>query len=194
MPSIRPGFVQVAQCINVYDRTTVPRASLEHDGVNILTLADPAFATTMWQSDEVQELILPDELQTFDTYVRYFSLVTRENVVIDRPMAPFCLLLFLKRDRHLSEDDFIAALCAAHGRMAGHGGRAVVNCVVDRPPGYNFDAVTELWFASEEAAAAFLTSPAYAEAYATERHRIADDMRTLTMWTRINYTRPALEA
>ena len=193
MPSIRSGFAQVAQCLNVYDRAVVARASLAHDGVNLLTLTDPSFATAMWQSDEVQELILPDELQTFDTYVRYFSLVTRETVVAGGSMAPVCLITFLKRDRHLSIDGFIKALCAAHGETAEGLGRAVVNEVTDRPPGYNYDAVTELWFPDIESGARFLGSAAYAENYLPERMKIADEWRTLTMWTRINYARPALE-
>lgn len=194
MPSIRPGFDQVAQCLNIYDRTTVARASLEYDGINLLTLVDQSFATAMWQSDEVQELILPDELQTFDTYVRHFSLITRETIVNAGGMSPICLIVFLKRDQRLSMADFVEALCARHSEMAHGRGRAVVNTVIDRPPGYNFDAVTELWFSDDPAAAQFLQSRTYADTYLAARAEIADEWRTLTMWTRINYARPPLDS
>jgi hypothetical protein len=193
MPSIRPGFAQVAQCINLYDREIVARATLDYDGVNLLTLTDPAYATIPWQSDEVLELILPDELATFDGYVRHFSLTTLEHVVVDGPMQPFCLILFLKRDRHLGLDPFASAIIDVHRQMAAGTPRAVVNIVTDRQPGYNFDAVTELWFAHAEQARDFTSSPAYRETYVPRRDTICEEWRTLTFMSRINYARPPLQ-
>jgi hypothetical protein len=192
MPSIRPGFAQVAQCINLYDRAVVPRAALNYDGVNLLTLTGPEFATRMWQSDEVQELILPDELATFASYVRYFSLTTLEYPVSDRPMQPFCLITFLKRDRKLGMEAFQTALIDAHAGMAEQKRRAVVNIVNDRQPGYNYDAVTELWFDSEADAIQTTQSTTYVESYLPRRLEICDEWRTLVMMTRINYARPAI--
>jgi hypothetical protein len=193
MPSIRPGFAQVAQCINLYNREIVPRATLEYDGVNLLTLTDPAYASIPWQSDEVLELILPDELATFDGYVRHFSLTTLEHVVADGPMQPYCLILFLKRDRTLGLDAFASAIVAAHGKLAPGAARAVVNIVTDRQPGYNYDAVTEIWFASTEQAKDFINSSAYQKSYLPRRNQLCDEWRTLTFMSRINYARPALE-
>jgi hypothetical protein len=192
MPSIRPGFAQVAQCINLYDRAVVPRAALNYDGVNLLTLTGPEFANLMWQSDEVQELILPDELATFASYVRHFSLTTLEYPVSDSPMQPFCLISFLKRDRKLDMDNFRNALIEAHGEMAEGRRRAVVNIVTDRQPGYNFDAITELWFESEADATRTTQSTSYVSAYLPRRLEICDEWRTLVMMTRINYARPAI--
>lgn len=196
MPSIRPGFVQVAQCLNLYDREVVPRATLDYDGVNLLTLVDAAFASAPWQSDEVLELVLPDELATFDGYVRHFSLTTTEQVVHSGPMQPFCLIHFLKRDRRLDMAQFTAALCEAHGAMAADGAmggrRAVVNIVTDRQPGYNYDAVTEQWFASADEARAATRTPGYAATYLAARNAVCDEWRTLTFMARINYARPAL--
>lgn len=192
MPSIRPGFVQVAQCINLYNREVVPRAALDYDGVNLLTLVDPAYASIPWQSDEVLELILPDELATFDGYVRHFSLTTLEHVVVDGPMRPYCLILFLKRDRKLDMDEFTDALLDVHGAMAKGGARAVVNIVTDRQPGYNFDAVTELWFDSQEQAQAVTRADAYVDQYLPRLNAICDEWRTLTFMARINYARPTI--
>ncbi len=192
MPSIRPGFAQVAQCINLYDREVVPRATLDYDGVNLLTLVDPAFASIPWQSDEVLELVLPDELATFDGYVRHFSLTTQEHVVVEGPMRPYCLILFLKRDRTLDMEAFAKKLMKVHGTMAQGSPRAVVNIVTDRQPGYNYDAVTELWFDTQEHAQAFTRSIAYTDDYLSQRQVICDEWRTLTFMARINYARPAL--
>lgn len=192
MASIRPGFASVAQCVNLHDRTVVPRASLAYDGVNLLTLAHPDFASEMWQSDEVHELVLPDELETFSTYVRHFSLTTREHIASPGAMQGFCLILFLKRDRNLALDAFARTLIDIHGTVAAGARRAVVNLVTDRQPGYNFDAVTELWFASSDEARLFIEAPAYGGAYLARRHSICDEWRTVTMMTRVNYARPPL--
>jgi len=193
MPSIRPGFNQVAQCINLYDRDAVPRAALDYDGVNLLTLVDPAYASIPWQSDEVLELILPDELATFDGYVRHFSLTALEHVIAGGPMRPYCLILFLKRDRKMTMEAFAPALIATHRAAAqAAGGRAIVNIVTDRQPGYNYDAVTELWFDSEAQAKAVTRETAYVDAYLPARAEICDEWRTLTFMSRINYARPPL--
>ncbi len=192
-PSIRPGFSQVAQCINVYDRTVVPRASLEYDGVNLLSFLAPHFAPAVWESDEVHELLLPDELETFDTYVRYFSLPALEHIVSPGGRAPYCLINFLKRDLRLGMDEFAQAIAEAHGAAANGTRRAVVNLVTDRMPGYNFDAVTEMWFNDLDDARDFLAAPAWTDTYLAERQRLTTDLRTVTMWTRINYARPALD-
>lgn len=192
LPSIRPGFAQVAQCLNVYDRDVVPRASLEYDGVNLLTMVTPEHAAAIWQSDEVHNFILSDELETFSTYVRYFSISTLEHVVSEGGMNHFCLIHFLKRDPRMGLAAFGEGLAKAHGAMAGGSRRAVVNLVTDRMPGYNFDAVTELWFSGLDEARDFLAKDGYAGEYLAERGRLCDEYKTLTMWTRINYARPAI--
>ena len=193
MPSIRPGFSQVAQCLNLYDRSFVPRAALDYDGVNLLTFNDAERVTAVWQSDEVHNLVLPDELATFDRYVRQFSLTAEEHLVGQGPMQPFCLIVFLKRDRKLSLDEFGHGIVEAHRKTGQGGRRAVVNLVTDRQPDYNFDAVTELWFASAEEAAEVTQSQDYAESYLKGRWEICDEWRTLTMMTRINYARPPID-
>ena len=193
MPSIRPGFAQVAQCLNLYDRAVVPRASLDYDGVNLLTMTSPDRIETVWQSDEVHNLVLPDELATFDRYVRQFSLTAQEYVVANGPMQPYCLIVFLKRDRKVELDAFGKTLIDAHGTMAADGERAVVNLVTDRQPGYNFDAVTELWFGSTEKAIEVTQSSDYAERYLGWRSDFCDEWRTVTMMTQINYARPAID-
>jgi len=191
--SIRSGFAQVAQCINLYDRAIVPRANLDFDGVNLLSFVAPHYADAVWQQDEVHDLLLPDELQTFDTYVRYFSLTALEHVVSPGPMTPYCLIHFLKRDPRIDPAEFAEALAGAHGKVADGKRRAVVNLVTDRMPGYNFDAITEVWFADLDDARAFLADEAWAGRYMAAREAICADLRTVTMWTRINYARPPLD-
>lgn len=192
IPALRGLFTQIAQCLNIYDRAYVPRVTLDHDGVNLLTLKDRAAAQTMWQRDDVHEVMLPDELATFSTYVRHFSLHAVERLISDGPMQPYCLISFLKRDRRLALDAFANDLVDALGAVGGSDRRSAVNLIEDRPPGYDFDAITESWFASPEEAAAVTRSPDY-KAYAAQRAALCDESRTIAMMTRINHAWPAIQ-
>lgn len=192
LPSLRGNFVQVAQCLNLYDRAVVPRASLDFDGVNLLTLKDRSVATAMNQNDDVHDIMLPDELATFSTYVRHFSLPSVEQVVNGGPMQLYCLVTFLKRDRHLDVAAFGAAMIEALGAASRSGGRSVVNLVEDRPPGYNFDAITENWFANVEEATSITRTPDY-KAYLARRSALCDEARSVAMMTRINHSWPTIE-
>jgi len=191
MPSIRPGVVQTAHCLNHYDRTLFARATLEYDGVNFLTLTSADIALSMWQSDEALELLQPDELATFSTYARHFTLTTHEHLASPGPMRHHNLIFFLKRDHRTSPADFTATLVEAQAEVAG-GRRAVVNVVVDRQPGYNFDAVTELWFDSPDELRDVAGSPVFADTYLGRRAEICDEMRTVAMTTRLSHARPAI--
>jgi hypothetical protein len=194
MPSIRPGIAQTAHCLNHYDRSLFARSTLEYDGVNFLTLTDASIALSMWQPDEALELLQPDELETFSTYARHFTLTTHEHVASAGPMRHHNLIFFLKRDRRVALDDFTNALVEAHAGMADGTRRAVVNEVVDRQPGYNFDAVTELWFDSGDELRDFTRAAPFAEAYLGRRAELCDEMRTVAMATRLSHARPAISA
>ncbi|RSD11729.1 hypothetical protein EIY87_33715 [Amycolatopsis eburnea] len=193
MPLIRPGIVQTAHCLNLFDRTVFARAALDYDGVNFLTLTGPEVATAMWQHDEMMELVQPDELATFSTYARHFTLTTHEHLASPGGMRAHCLAVFLKRDRALTNEQFVAALTEAHAGVAAGTRRGVVNAVVDRPPGYNFDAVTELWFDSAEEMRAFTRAPAFEDVYLKRRAELCDEMRTIAMATRLSHARPAID-
>lgn len=192
-PSIRPGFKQVAQCLNTYDRTEVPRADLDYDGVNLLTMDSEKTARSTLMDDEAMAFLEADELKTFATYVRYFTFIATGEIVSQGPMKDYCLITFLKRERKVERAAFLEAITQAHQAMAGGQRRAVVNEVLDRMPGYNFDAITELWFASEEEAGEFIKTREYAETYLSARDTVSNEWKTLTMWTRINYARPPIE-
>jgi hypothetical protein len=191
IPSLRGNFVQVAQCLSLYDRAVVPRASLDYDGVNLLTLQSRDIALAMHQDDHVLDIMLPDELLTFSTYVRHFSLQCVEHVVQDGAMLPYCLISFLKRDRHLSTDAFVDATVAALAGAVTNAERTVVNRVEDRPPGYNFDVVTESWFASAEEAASATRSASY-KAYLRHREALCDESRSVAMMTQITHSWPTI--
>jgi hypothetical protein len=191
IPSLRGNFVQVAQCLSLYDRAIVPRASLDFDGVNLLTLKDRDVALAMHQDDMVLDIMLPDELLTFSTYVRHFSLQCVEHVVQDGDMLPFCLISFLKRDRHFSTDAFVDATVAALTGAVPGARRTIVNRVEDRPPGYNFDAITESWFASAEEAASATRAASY-KAYLRQREALCDESRSVAMMTRITHSWPTI--
>lgn len=191
IPSLRGNFVQIAQCLNLYDRAVVPRSSLDYDGVNLLTLQSRGLALSMHQDDVVLDIMLPDELMTFSTYVRHFSLQCVEHVVQDGAMLPYCLISFLKRGRHLSTEAFVDATVAALAGATPHAGRTVVNRVEDRPPGYNFDAITESWFVSAEEAAS-VTRMARYKAYLRQRETLCDESRSVVMMTQITHSWPTI--
>ncbi|MBV1688932.1 EthD domain-containing protein [Novosphingobium sp. G106] len=191
LPSLRGSFVQVAQCLNIYDRKIVGRASLDYDGVNLLTVIDRSAALRLNQDPAVFDIMLPDELQTFSTYVRHFSLQCREQVLRAGPMLGHCLITFLRRARNVAPDVFERQLTTHLGAMVSTANRTVFNRVEDRMPGYDFDAITESWFASAEEAASATKSPEYKD-HLRSREIVCDEGFSIVMMTRLNHSWPAL--
>ena len=191
LPSLRGNFAQVAQCVNMFDRSIVGRASLDYDGVNLLTLTDRSVAMAMNQDAAVLDIMLPDELLTFSTYVRHFSLQCSEQVMREGPMLPLCLISFLRRGQRVEPGAFREGLVAQLGTVAAVANRTVVNHVEDRMPGYAFDAITESWFSSPAEAASATRSAEY-KAYLRCREMLCDEGRSVVMMTRINHCWPPL--
>ncbi len=194
VPELRPKFTQVAQCMNVYDRSILPAASFDYDGVNILNMTHHGAQQELFQLDDIHRVMFPDELETFNAYVRHSSLFAKGVVANEGAMRPRVLVNFLKRRWDVPEEDFASDLEAALGALvAGSDRRAVVNHVWDRQPDYNYDAVTELWFRDDGDLAEFTANRRYAETYLGRRAGLCSERRGVTMWTFVSYARPAFE-
>lgn len=141
-------------------------ASVDYDGVNLLQLRDLDVASDIWDDPETLAIMRPDEPRVFSTYVRDFTLVCGERVLLDAPPSAVVVFGFLRRNATISKSAFDAAwiegpteawLSSPTLKTAR---RVVHNQVVQTPPeGYEFDGVAEWWFDSADAArAAFADS------------------------------------
>lgn len=143
----------VRQCSRVLDRPGVPSgASIDYDGVNLLSLRDRQAAEDIWSDDETLRIMRPDEPRVFSTYVRDFTMVAREQVLVDGAETAVCLVLFLRARprRQLLAADFVVAPDSPWAAAK----RLVWNEVTgERPPGYEYDAIVEAWFDSADAIA-----------------------------------------
>jgi len=180
----------VRQCARVLDRPGVPNgASADYDGVNLLSLRDRQAADDIWNDEETLRIMRPDEPRVFSTYVRDFTLVASEQVLVDGAETGVCLVLFLRAltGQRLQARDLAGAPAAPWSAAT----RLVWNEVAgERPPGYEYDAIVEAWYESIDAVAAAFGSlpvwqwlpPALADA--------VDTAGSVCMLTRITHRRP----
>ena len=85
------------QCSRVLDRPGMPNgASIDYDGVNLLSLRDRQAADDIWNDEETLRIMRPDEPRVFSTYVRDFTLVAEERVLVDGEETGVCVVLFLR--------------------------------------------------------------------------------------------------
>jgi len=180
----------VRQCSRVLDRPGVPSgASVDYDGVNLLSLRDREAADELWNDEETLRIMRPDEPRVFSTYVRDFTLVAYEQVLVDGEETGVCLVLFLRAapGRALSPADFDAT----PGSPWQDTRRLVLNTVAGHgPPGYEYDAIVEAWFASIDAvAAAFGDASVWARLPALLALKV-DAARSVCLLTHVTHRRP----
>ncbi len=188
--NVQDKVLGVRQCSRVLDRPGVPQgASAGYDGVNLLALRNRQAAEDIWSDEETLRIMRPDEPRVFSTYVRDFTLTASETVVVDGEETGVCVVLFLRgragglqpvRGQELGTDSPWAAAV-----------RLVWNSVAGlRPPGYDYDAIVEAWFASVDAvAAAFGEAPVWAQLPTGLAERV-DATRSLCMLTHVTHRRP----
>jgi len=131
----------------------------------------------------------PDEPRVFSTYVRDFTLVAQERVLVDGEETGVCLVLFLRAapGRRLQAHDLAAAPAAPWAAAT----RLVWNEVeCERPPGYEYDAIVEVWYASVDAVAtAFGGKPVWAHLPGNLSEKI-DVAHSVCMLTHVTHRRP----
>lgn len=180
----------VRQCSRVLDRPGVPNgASVDFDGVNLLSLRDREAADDIWNDEETLRIMRPDEPRVFSTYVRDFTLVAREQVLVDGAETEVCLVLFLRAvpGRALSPEDFDAK----PGSPWQDARRLVLNTVAGHgPPGYEYDAIVEAWFVSIDAVAAAFGDPSVWACLPADLALKVDVVRSVCLLTHVTHRRP----
>jgi len=180
----------VRQCSRVLDRPGVPNgASTDYDGVNLLSLRDRQAADDIWSDEETLRIMRPDEPRVFSTYVRDFTLVAHERVLVEGEETGVCVVLFLRAAPGQSCGEGTPG--ALSGEPWAAATRLVWNGVTgERPGGYEYDAIVEAWFASVEAvAAAFGEGSVWACLPADLAARV-DAERSVCVLTHVTHRRP----
>lgn len=146
--NVQDKVLGVTQCTSVLSKGIVPSLKGIHanaDGVNLLQIRDLQVASDIWNDPETQAIMKPDELRVFDRYVRDFTLVAKEEVVVNVPAGNAVLVGFLSQLSKDTEQQLWQSLLEFSEWNFGK--RLVLNSVQpDRPKGYNYDAIVEWWF------------------------------------------------
>jgi len=180
----------VRQCSRVLDRPGMPNgASIDYDGVNLLSLRDRQAADDIWNDEETLRIMRPDEPRVFSTYVRDFTLVAEERVLVDGEETGVCVVLFLRarEAQRLQAGDLIGVAGSPWAAVT----RLVWNVVAGEPlPGYEYDAIVEAWFPSVEAVAdAFGRVSVWARLPGGLADQI-DATRSVCLLTHVTHRRP----
>lgn len=188
--NVQDKVTMVRQCSRVFDRPGVPNgASVDYDGVNLLSLRDREAADDIWNDEETLRIMRPDEPRVFSTYVRDFTLIAQERVLVKGTETGVCVVLFLRAvpGQSCGAGDFGAVSATPWAAAA----RLVWNGVSgERPSGYEYDAIVEAWFASVDAvAAAFGVDSVWACLPAALAARV-DTERSVCLLTHVTHRRP----
>ena len=186
----------VTQCVRIFDGTWPEDASVDYDGVNLLLLRDRSSADAIWTDKETLAIMRPDEPRVFDRYVREFTLVAREHVLLQH--APqggagnAVLVAFVRRAPTTGPDEFQSTLSQALLAPTWHNVRCVtVNWVEpERPAGYDFDAIVEWWFADADTMATQLAGYALHSQLPPAWGQACDRSATVWMPTQVSHRRP----
>jgi hypothetical protein len=144
--NVQDKVLGVTQCTSILSMGTsnsLQGIYQNADGVNLLQIRDLQVASDIWNDPETQAIMKPDELRVFDRYVREFTLVAKEDVLVNAPAGKAVLLGFLT---NISD---VPSLRQASLEFSSWnpGQRLVLNVVLaERPAGYNFDGIVEWWF------------------------------------------------
>lgn len=196
---IRPYFTQVVQCARA-ELAGFSIAATDFDGANLLSLKDRGGGYGVFEEPEARDIMLPDELETFSRPVRECTLVTREEVVRDGPFKRFLILRFLKRTDDQSFEQFagnwknILRQLDVEGEGKSLVRRSVVDVVVEpTPKDFDFDLVTETWFANEADITHYCSETQCGSVLASERKRTCVDSATISFAAIVNHARPPIE-
>ena len=146
--NVQDKVLGVKQCTSVLSMGLANALSGIHadaDGVNLLQIRDLQVASDIWHDPETQAIMKPDELRVFDRYVRDFTMVAQENVLVAGTPGQAVLVGFLRQVPTGHESNLRQAL--SDFSEWNFGQRLVLDWVQEgQPEGYNFDAIVEWWF------------------------------------------------
>jgi hypothetical protein len=187
----------MAQCSRVLENDLLPGASIEFDGVSVMTVTDPRLILESQKERKHVELLLPDELIVFTDYVSKSMVTAKETVIHARPIEKardkFVVIDFVTRRDGYSHDDFAAGWREHAARMTDLPGfettvlRYVHNAVYGaRPLSHDYDGVFELWFDTRDDVGRFYT-PDVRDAVDRSFSSFADSGRHLTLLTFVSH-------
>jgi uncharacterized protein (TIGR02118 family) len=176
-------------------RIDPPGVSREHDGVAVVSSGSEDLLR-IGLDRTGQEAVIADEVRVFGRPADEFSLACREVVSLGGPPGKAAVIRFLARKPGAASDQFVARWTGRHADLArvavgpGKIVRYVQNLVVREPPaGYEFDGVSEAWFASVEDAVRSFADPALAP-LSGDLADFCDLERSVTMLTEVIYRVP----
>lgn len=195
-PSVGVRYLRVQHCTKVEDTPAIPGSANRHAGVALLTMSELAVSRPSEDSPEIREYLRPDEVRVFGDVVSKWSLYTEEIVLKDGPPENVCVMLFLKRKAGLSREEFDHHCAGIHAESVLALGRVVPTLrryvqdrgLVEPPPGYEFDCISELWFDDIDGAIRFMNDARYRQGIAAELDRFCDTDALVIMVTRITYS------
>jgi len=197
-PELSAVFAGVTQCNVVQDPDLVPGASRDYDGVNLLPVHSLLDAIELWDLPAARTTMLTDELRVFSTAVRAFTVYTVESVLADGPRTRHVALRFLRARPGLGGQEFVrrwsgqgasALLAAADGRIR----RLVHNHVLlDRPAGYEYDGIEELWFDSAGQMRDFFADRRAQAALRAQAESLVDEACSVLLATQVGLAVPAI--
>lgn len=195
-PSVGVRYLRVQHCTKLQDTPTIPGSSNDHAGVALLTMTELAVSRPSEDSAEVRERLRPDEVRVFGDVVSKWSLYTEEVVLMDGPAENICVMLFLKRGKTISKEAFERHCAGAHADLVLKQARACPvlrryaqdRGLVEPPPGYEFDCVSELWFDNIEDAARFMNDAGYRNGVQADLANFSDVGAMVTMATKVTYS------
>ena len=144
--------------------------------------------------------MLPDELVTFSRPIKDCTLVTREHVCKPGAMSRHLVLRFLKFAADGDGEATFAEWTARQTQRDTQGiaaaliWQSVVNRVVEpSPAGFEFDIVTETWFAHPDALARFHEDEEGRDQLNEAISSLCDAASTVTFVAQVNHARPPIE-
>ena len=201
--SVGAKFTRVMQCSRVVDGSAIPGGDARCDGIAVLSCPSLEESVTADLPPDVRAKIDTDELRVFATLVEPVSMTALEHVVADngfdaaRERAG--VITFLKARAGVSRAELariwkeqVAPALLASAAMKGKVVRCVLNeSVGETPPGCDYDAVAEVWFAdASTATAAFAAAGADGTLSRLDASldKLVDATRTLKVLTRVTHT------
>lgn len=138
-------------------------AGAEYDGVGLAGLKSLNSIPTMHRALVGTEVSLADELRTFSTYVKDFTVYCAEEVLHDTAPTTHAVLHFVRRSAAIDPSAFATAwrdyARQLEQSLGGTLSRQVLNHVIaPAPAGYGFDGVHELWCESWADSAAIVAA------------------------------------
>jgi hypothetical protein len=169
--------------------TSLSGIHTDADGVNLLQIRDLQVASDIWHDPETQAIMKPDELRVFDRYVRDFTLVAEEKVLVDRAAGQAVLVGFLKQVPTGLESNLQQAL--SDFSTWNFGQRLVLNWVQEgQPEGYKYDAIVEWWFEDTKQLVSRISPSAVQLQLQTALGHLCQLQTSIFMATQVTHQRP----